>query len=51
MKNSKPKTPASHQPTKAEMEKPVKIKATLDKLGEAVTRGGAERQEQDRSEK
>ncbi len=34
-----------HQPTKAEMEEPIRLDATLDQLGEAVMRGGAPRRE------
>ena len=35
--------PAAHQPTKAEMEEDVGLDATPDALAWAVTRGGAER--------
>lgn len=39
------KMPATHQPTKAEMERPIKIEAALDRLAEAVVRGGAPHRE------
>ena len=39
--------PASHQPTKADMEEDVSIDATPEALACAVTRGGAERREDD----
>lgn len=39
------RTPATHQPTKAELNEPVRIDATLDELGEALMQGGAPRRE------
>ena len=39
--------PAAHQPTKADMEEDVSIDATPEALAWAVTRGGAERLEED----
>lgn len=39
------KAPADHQPRKAELEEDVKIDATPEALAWAVTRGGAERRE------
>ena len=39
--------PAHHQPTKAELEKDVSIAAAPEALAWAVTRGGAERREDD----
>jgi hypothetical protein len=35
--------PAAHQPSKSELEDDVRIDATPEALGWAVTRGGAER--------
>ena len=39
------RTPASHQPSKAEIEEAVSIDASPEALAWAITRGGAERRD------
>ena len=39
--------PAAHQPSKAQLEEDVSIDATPESLAWAVTRGGAERKDDD----
>lgn len=41
---------AKHQPSAAEMREEIKIDATLNQLGAAVVRGGAERKPSDTKE-
>ena len=41
--------PTTHQPSKAELEEDVSIDATPESLAWAVTRGGAERKDDDPS--
>lgn len=43
MEKERAPDPAGHQPTKAELDEDVSVNATLEALGWAVTRGGAER--------
>ena len=38
-------TPATHQPTKADMDEVIVIEATPDEIAAAVLKGGAERRE------